>query len=93
MLPVLSRVARPTDKGGGTQLTNSMELSPSWEATNCSLTPEFPNTLWNQKIHYRVHKSPLLGPILSQISPAHITPSYLSKINFNIVLPPMSLSS
>jgi hypothetical protein len=28
-----------------------------------------------------------LVPILSQIDPVHIIPSYLSKIHFNIVLP------
>jgi hypothetical protein len=28
--------------------------------------------------------------ILSQINPIHTTSSYLSKIHFNIILPPMS---
>jgi hypothetical protein len=63
-----------------------MELSPSCEAVNCAATQELPSILWNPKVYYRVYKSPPLFPILSQINPIL---SYLSKMHFNIVHPPM----
>jgi hypothetical protein len=55
-------------------------------AASCAATQELTNILWNPKAHYRVHKSLPLVPILSEINPIHITPSYGSKIHFNIVV-------
>jgi hypothetical protein len=49
-----------------------MEQKSSWEAENCLAAQEIPCFLWNQKVHYCVHKSPPLFLILIHSRPSHI---------------------
>jgi hypothetical protein len=70
-----------------------MDRKPYVEAASCAAAQEIFNILWNPKVHYRVLKSLPLVPIPSQTNPAHITLSYLFKIQFNIALPTTSLPS
>jgi hypothetical protein len=57
-------------------LTHGAELF--LEAANCAATQELPSILWNPKVHYRVHKSPALAPIMNQINQMHTNHPILS---------------
>jgi len=72
--------------------TDCMEQSPSWEANNNSASQEIPLLLWNPKVYYRIHKSPPLVLIPSQMNPVNIFPSYFPNIYFNIILQSIATS-
>jgi len=69
-----------------TYLINFMEQSTSWEADSYSASWEIPHVLWNLKVHYHVHRSPLLVPILSQMIAVHTYQPCFPKIHSNIFL-------
>jgi hypothetical protein len=69
------------------KLSNSLEQSPSGDATSQSASPEIARLLWNPKIRYRVHKIPPLVPTLSQIYSVHVFIPSFPKIRYNIILP------
>jgi hypothetical protein len=66
-------------------LNNCMVLSSSWEANSYSSCQEIARVLWNPTVHYRVHKSPPLVPVLKQMYP--VRRFYVPKIHSNIILP------
>jgi hypothetical protein len=64
--------------------TNSIEQSPPWEADSHSSSQEIPRFLWNPNVHYCVHNSPWLVPVLSQINPISTFPPCFSEFHLNI---------
>jgi hypothetical protein len=62
-----------------------MGKSPSWTDNRFSVGQEIPSILWNLKIYFHIHKSPLPIPILSQFNPVY-APSHYFKFHCSIIL-------
>jgi hypothetical protein len=71
---------------------NSLVLSPGSTLLE-KPSQEIPRLLLNLKVHYRVHESLPLIPILSHTNLVHILISHSLKIHVNIILTLMSRSS
>jgi len=69
-----------------------MEQSSS-EANNKSGSQQISRLLWEPKVLYRGHNSPLLVSILRQMNPVHTFPPYFPKVHSNIMFPCTSRSS
>jgi hypothetical protein len=65
----------------------------SWEINRSSASEEITCLSWNLNVHYRVHNSPPLAPVQSQMNPIHPAPPYFFKICFNNILPYIPRSS
>jgi len=68
-------------------LTSSMKQCPSWDANLFSASQEIPSILWNQKVHYHIHKCVPPVRILNQIDPVRAPASHFLKILLSVFLP------
>ena len=68
-----------------TILHNFIEHSPSWGPKRFSATEEITCILHIPKVHYRMHKSPSLAPVLSLINSVHAPEYSFYYAHFNIL--------
>jgi hypothetical protein len=79
---------------GEGQFTYSLTHSLfAWKTGSHSACQKISCFFMDPKVHYRVHKSPPLDPILSQLNPISLIDPYLLKVQLNVILPPTPTSS
>jgi len=61
-----------------------MEQTPPWEANCCWSSQEILCPLQNLKLHYHIHKSFPLVPVLSHLNPHHAFPPHFPMIHSSI---------
>jgi hypothetical protein len=83
---------RPTDRPSS-QSVNKLYGTESFLRRCHSASQDIPCPLWNPKVHYCVHISLPLVPILIQIDPVHTLPPCFPKIHSNVIFPSTSKSS
>jgi hypothetical protein len=66
-------------------LTDPMQQNSSWEADSHSANQEIPGIIRSPTVHYRVHNSPPLVPMLCQMNPIHNFPLYFPNIHSDII--------
>lgn len=64
-------------------LCNFTEQCSSWEASSYLGRQEIPDTFWNVKVHYCIHKSPPLANILGQTILLRVTLLFRSVLMFS----------
>lgn len=68
--------------------TSTRSVDPSCEANSRSARQEISHMLWKSKVHYLLHKTPPLDPILNETIPNYTLSALVYiKIHFNIIFP------
>jgi hypothetical protein len=67
-------------------INDFIDQAPSWHVNSPLGSQEIRRLSRNHMVHYRVHKSPSLVPVMRLMNPVHIIPPYYFKIHINVAL-------
>jgi len=62
-----------------------MRNTPTWEAVSSSASQTIGPVLLNPKVHYLIHNSLQVFPILNQFNSVYVIPAYFFKTHFTII--------